>query len=103
MEVQVLSTATRKFFSGKSLTPFNKSLSFLYICAVFERLLPSGKIVFYYRTYDEGGKCTTARCTGQTTKAAAKAYYRGPMRQGRLSSQETSLLQINRWNTNIPK
>jgi len=51
---------------------------------VFERRLSSGKTVFYYRTYDEGGKRTTARSTGRTTKTAAKAYCQELIRQGRL-------------------
>jgi hypothetical protein len=33
VEVQVLSTAKPKFFSGKHLSLISKSLSFLYICA----------------------------------------------------------------------
>jgi len=51
---------------------------------VFARPLPSGKTIYYYRTYDEGGKRTTARSTGRTTRTAAKAYCRELMRQGRL-------------------
>jgi len=49
---------------------------------VFARHLSSGKIVYQYRTYDKGGKRTTARSTGRTTKAAAKAYCRELMNQG---------------------
>jgi hypothetical protein len=51
---------------------------------VFERRLSSGKTVFYYRTYDQGGKRTTARSTGQSTRTAAKAHCRELMRRGRL-------------------
>lgn len=41
---------------------------------VFPRKMKSGRVVWYYQTYDKKGRRTTARSTGQRTKGAAKAY-----------------------------
>ena len=43
---------------------------------VFPRKLKSGRIVWYFQTYDEKGKRTAARSTGQTCRSAARAYCR---------------------------
>ena len=42
--------------------------------SVFPRKLKSGKVIYYYQTYDENGKRTATRSTGQITKTAAKHY-----------------------------
>lgn len=41
---------------------------------IYKRSLKSGKKVYYYQTYDQKGKRTNPRSTGQTTKAAALHY-----------------------------
>jgi hypothetical protein len=41
---------------------------------LYPRKMKSGLVVWYYQTYDENGRRTTARSTGQITKMAAKAY-----------------------------
>jgi integrase len=43
---------------------------------VFRRTMPSGRVIWYYQTYDETGKRTGARSTGQLTKSGARAYCR---------------------------
>ena len=43
---------------------------------VFPRKMNSGRVVWYYQTYDEFNRRTNARSTGQTTKSAARAYCR---------------------------
>ena len=41
---------------------------------VFPRKMKSGLIVWYYQTYDNNNRRTTARSTGQTSKGAARVY-----------------------------
>lgn len=41
---------------------------------LFPRHLHSGRTVWYYQTYDENGRRTTAKSTGQTTKTKAKWF-----------------------------
>ena len=41
---------------------------------IFPRRMKSGLIVYYYQTYDNEGRRTTARSTGKTSKTAARAY-----------------------------
>lgn len=41
---------------------------------VFPRKMKSGLVVWYYQTYDNNNRRTTARSTGQTLKGAARAY-----------------------------
>ena len=41
---------------------------------VFPRKMKSGLVVWYYQTYDNNNRRTTARSTGQTQKGAARAY-----------------------------
>jgi len=50
---------------------------------VYRRRLPSGKVVYYYQTYDEDGRRTPGRSTGQTTKTAARAYCVGLLKAGK--------------------
>lgn len=40
---------------------------------VFPRKMKSGKVIWYYQTYDNSGKRTSAYSTGQTTKSAARS------------------------------
>jgi integrase len=44
----------------------------------------SGRVVFYYQTYDENGKRTVPRSTGKATKTEAVRYCNGLMREGSL-------------------
>ena len=53
---------------------------------VYPRQLPSGRIVYYYQTYDENNKRTAPHSTGQRTKTAARHYCH----------------QLNKTNTLIP-
>jgi len=57
---------------------------------IFPRTLNSGKIVWYYQTYDRDGKRTTARSTGQKTKTAARAYCQQLMKSGNLVATNVS-------------
>ena len=41
---------------------------------VFPRKMNSGRVVWYYQTYDNRDRRTTARSTGQTSKGAARVY-----------------------------
>ena len=54
--------------------------------SLLKRVMPSGKVVYYYRYYDNNGKRTTAKSTGQSTKSAAKTYVEGLIKNGLLSS-----------------
>ncbi len=51
---------------------------------VYPRTLKSGRIVWYYQTYDDSGKRTTAYSTGQTSKSAARHICRKLLREGKL-------------------
>lgn len=42
--------------------------------SIFPRRLPSGKVVYYYRTYSPHGERTIAHSTGLTNKTQAKNY-----------------------------
>jgi len=39
---------------------------------VYPRRLPSGRVVYYYQTYDDQGRRTAPRSTGKTSKGAAR-------------------------------
>ena len=43
-----------------------------------------GRVVWYYRTYDDHGRRTTARSTGCESKTAAHAYCQKLLKEGRL-------------------
>lgn len=70
---------------------------------VFPRKMRTGRVVWYYQTYDESGRRMTALSTGQITKSAARAYCRKldkaddliPNRAGRMKFSEYS---VNWWN-----
>jgi integrase len=51
---------------------------------VFPREMGSGKVIWYYQTYDEDGRRTVARSTGETTRTAAVKKCNGLMREGKL-------------------
>lgn len=51
---------------------------------LFPRKLTSGKIVFYYQTYDEKNRRIYARSTGQTSKTRARLWCMDQMKAGTL-------------------
>lgn len=51
---------------------------------VFKRTMKSGKIIWYYQTYDEENRRTTARSTGQTSKSAARSICYQLMKEDKL-------------------
>jgi integrase len=53
---------------------------------VFPRTLPSGRVVYYYRTYSPDGERTTAHSTGKTNKTQARCYCAELLSQGLLYS-----------------
>jgi integrase len=53
---------------------------------VFPRELASGKVIWYYQTYDEEGRRTVAHSTGETTRTAAVKKCNTLMREGKLLS-----------------
>jgi hypothetical protein len=53
---------------------------------IFPRKLPSGKTVYYFRTYTPGGERTTAHSTGKTNKTQARNYCADLLAQGLLYS-----------------
>jgi integrase len=54
------------------------------VFSVFARKMPSGKVVFYYQTYDGDGRRICAHSTGERTKTAAQAYCMLLFREGKL-------------------
>jgi hypothetical protein len=42
--------------------------------SLYTRTMKDGRKVWYYRTYDEFGKRTTGKSTGQTSKTKAENY-----------------------------
>ena len=48
VEVQVLSTALLKFFSGKRLSPFSESLSFLYMMFAVNSAIASEAVLSFF-------------------------------------------------------
>lgn len=53
---------------------------------IFPRTLPSGRVVYYYRTYTPDGERTTAHSTGKTNKTQARCYCAELLSQGLLYS-----------------
>jgi integrase len=53
---------------------------------VFPRELASGKVIWYYQTYDEEGRWTVAHSTGETTLTAAVKKCNTLLREGKLLS-----------------
>ena len=51
---------------------------------LYPRKANKGKIIWYYRTYDEFGNRTFGKSTGQTSKAAAKQYVVELIKKGAL-------------------
>jgi hypothetical protein len=54
------------------------------IFSVFARRMKSGKVVFYYQTYDADGRRVCAHSTGERTKTAARAVCMRLFREGKL-------------------
>ena len=51
---------------------------------VFPREMASGKVIWYYQTYDEEGRRTVARSTGESTRTAAVKKCNSLMRERKL-------------------
>ena len=51
---------------------------------VYPRKMSSGKVIWYYQTYDDSGKRTSAYSTGQTTKSAARHICQKLLREEKL-------------------
>lgn len=66
---------------------------------LLRRKTNSGKYVYYYRTYDENGKRTTARSTGQTSRGKASQYCQDLISKGVLipSKEITFSAFVNSW------
>jgi hypothetical protein len=62
---------------------------------LFKRTVPSGGVVFYYRTYNENGKRTCGHSTGETTKSAAREYCNGFLRVMPGYAVKKGILQMN--------
>ena len=58
---------------------------------IYPRKLNSGKTVYYYRTYDEFGRRTTPKSTGQTSKTAANAFCQKLLEEGNLLPTKSNL------------
>jgi integrase len=52
--------------------------------SLYKRCLSSGRVVFYYRTYDYNGNRTSGRSTGQSTRTAAREFCNRLLRENRL-------------------
>jgi len=70
----------------------------LYI--VYPRTLKSGKKVFYYQTYDEYGKRTNPRSTGQLTKTAARYYCDKLKKEGKLIPKKNKIPTFKEYTKN---
>jgi integrase len=55
---------------------------------VFPREMASGKVIWYYQTYDEDGRRTVAHSTGETTRTAAVKKCNALMKEGKLLPKE---------------
>ncbi len=66
---------------------------------IFPRKNKSGKSVLYFQTYDENGKRTTARSTGQTSKAAARTYVIELLKAGNLVPKKDPIFKdyVSSW------
>jgi integrase len=62
--------------------------------SLYKRYLPSGQVVFYYRTYDSNGGRLCGHSTGQTTKTAAREYCNKLNREGKLIPEKIKRINI---------
>lgn len=53
---------------------------------IFPRTLPTGRVVYYYRTYSPDGERTTAHSTGKSNKTQARCYCAELLEKGMLYS-----------------
>jgi integrase len=60
------------------------------VFSVFGRVLPSGRLVYYYQCYDERGNRQWAKSTGLTKKTEAVAYCMKLFRDGLLIPEQKS-------------
>ena len=57
---------------------------------VFPRALKSGRVKYYYQTYDQNGNRANARSTGQTSESAARRWCMQRFREGTFVATKTS-------------
>ena len=82
--------------SSDSISYWRETMRYREPFTVFPRKMKSGKVVWYYQTYDQNGRRTTALSTGQTVKSAARAVCRKlekennliPNKDGRITFRE---------------
>ncbi len=69
--------------------------------SLYKRRTPKGKIVYYFRAYDEKGKRLPGRTTGMTNKKYARDYCDNLKATGRLTKPDllsaNSLLTLREW------
>jgi len=58
---------------------------------LYFRVIPSGKKVVYFYAYDENGKRTQGRSTGQTNKTAARVAVNRLLKEGALLPKKDSV------------
>ena len=58
---------------------------------LYFRVIPSGKKVVYFYAYEENGKRTQGRSTGQTTKTAARVLVNRLLKEGALLPKKDPL------------
>lgn len=67
---------------------------------VFPRKLKSGRVVWYYQTYDQKGHRTSALSTGQLTKSAARATCRTLEKEGNLIPNKSGRMTFSDYSKN---
>jgi hypothetical protein len=64
---------------------------------LLKRTLKSGKIIYYFRSYDEKGNRNTAKSTGQSTKTAARTYCNELLKLGNpIKSKDLSFAEYSK-------
>ncbi len=67
---------------------------------VFPRKMKSGLVVWYYQTYDNKNRRTTARSTGQTSKGAARVYCNKLFKEGTLVPNRANAITFEKYSVN---
>jgi len=68
---------------------------------LYFRVAPSGKRVVYFYAYDENGKRTQGRSTGQATKTAARVLVNRLLKEGALMPKKDDTPGMGRSHTSI--
>ena len=67
---------------------------------IFPRKMKSGLVVWYYQTYDNKNRRTTARSTGQTSKGAARVYCNKLFKEGTLVPNRDNNITFQKYSVN---